>query len=133
VLRRLGERSAFAHPSADIFLERLGGHPWPAEAGRSERTPRVRSIDDRRFLRRVILPRSAAIHGPPRLVDRSERQGFARSTTAASCGESSFPAPRHPWPAEAVSLRRPIRRTNGRTNRRLIPTSGRHAARLAGP
>jgi hypothetical protein len=34
-------------------------------------------------------------------VDRSERQGFTRSTPVASCGESSHGPSSHPWPAEA--------------------------------
>ena len=42
--------------------------------------------------RTSFLSASAAIHGPPRLVDRSERQGFARSTAAASCGGSCLSA-----------------------------------------
>jgi hypothetical protein len=45
VLRGLGERSAFARPSPDIWLERFGGHP-----------------------------------GPPKLVGRCKRRGFAWPT-----------------------------------------------------
>jgi hypothetical protein len=54
--------------------------------------------------RTSFLSASAAIHGPPRLVDRSERQGFARSTTAASCGESSFRARRPSMARRGLSI-----------------------------